>query len=403
MRRDVNRAVRLPKLNAPWRRERGEQVRKPPDSAAQWRYTSAMSIPDPATCYAAMAARDRAFDGVFFVGVTSTGIYCRPVCPARTPLLKNCTFHASAEAARAAGFRACKRCRPESAPGSPAWVGTAASVRRALALIDGGALDAVDAPVAVEALGDKLGVGARQVRRLFARHLGVSPVAVAQAKRLAAAVRLIDEGRLPMAQVAATAGFGSVRRFNEVFAAVHGETPANRRKCASGATHMHLTLTRHASPVAELLLVTDAEGRLRALDFTDYEERMHRLLVRHYGSVTLVEGAAPPAIIAALDRYFAGDLAALDAIPIATGGTEFQRTVWAALRRIPAGKTSGYGALAASIGKPGAARAVGLANGLNPIGIVVPCHRVIGASGALTGYAGGIERKKWLLEHEGSK
>ncbi|MBC7504506.1 MAG: methylphosphotriester-DNA--protein-cysteine methyltransferase family protein, partial [Sandarakinorhabdus sp.] len=215
-----------------------------------------MTIPDPEACYAAMLRRDRAFDGVFFVGVTSTGIYCRPVCPARTPLQRNCTFHGSAAAAVTAGFRACKRCRPESAPGSPAWAGSAASVTRALTLIDAGALDAGDAPVAVEALGDKLGVGARQVRRLFARHLGVSPVAVAQAKRLAAAVVLIDAGALPMTEVALSAGFGSVRRFNEVFAAVHGETPAARRNRMMGARMMQLTLGRYAAPMAELLVVT---------------------------------------------------------------------------------------------------------------------------------------------------
>lgn len=357
-----------------------------------------MTIPDPDACYAAMARRDAAFDGVFFVGVTSTGIYCRPICPARTPLRRNCTFHVDAPAAVAAGFRACKRCRPESAPGSPAWAGTAASVARALALIDNGGLD--DA-VPVEALGDRLGVGARQVRRLFAWHLGVSPVAVAQARRLAAAVVLIDAGAMPMAEVALSAGFGSVRRFNEVFAGVHGETPAARRKRMIGTRQMQLTLTRHASPVGELLVVTDGDGVLRALDFSDYAVRMQRLLARHYGTFVLVEGAAPVAIIAAITRYFDGDLAALDAIPVATGGSDFQKQVWAALRAIPAGTTSGYGALAARIGRPGAARAVGLANGSNPIGIVVPCHRVIGASGALTGYAGGVERKRWLLAHEG--
>ena len=356
-----------------------------------------MRIPAPEACYAAMLRRDRAFDGVFFVGVTSTKIYCRPVCPARTPLLKNCTFHADAAAAVAAGFRACKRCRPESAPGSPAWAGSAASVTRALTLIDAGGLD--DA-VPVEALGDRLGVGARQVRRLFARHLGVSPVAVAQAKRLAAAVALIDGGTLPMAEVALSAGFGSVRRFNEVFAAVHGETPAARRKRMVGERQMQLILSRYAAPVAELLLVTDGDGVLRALDFSDYEERMRRLLARHYGVVSLIEGPLPAALTAALDAYFGGDLTALDAVPVATGGSDFQRQVWAALRAIPAGTTSGYGALAARIGRAGAARAVGLANGLNPIGIVVPCHRVIGASGALTGYAGGVERKRWLLAHE---
>lgn len=362
-----------------------------------------MTIPDPDTCYAAMQARDRRYDGVFFTCVKTTGIYCRPVCPARPPFQKNCLWVATAAEAEAKGFRACKRCRPESAPGSPAWNGTATSVRRALTLIDQGALDSTDAPVPVEALGDKLGVGARQVRRLFARHLGVSPVAVAQAKRLAAAVTLIDESDLPMAEVAAGAGFGSVRRFNEVFAAIHGETPLARRKRMTGTQTMHLTLARYAAPLAELLIVTDAEGHLRALDFADYEERMRRLLARHYGAFELAGGTAPAAITAALDAYFAGDLTALDSVAVATGGTAFQKSVWAALRQIPVGETLGYGALAARLGKPGAARAVGLANGLNPIGIVVPCHRVIGASGTLTGYAGGVERKAWLLAHEGAR
>ena len=362
-----------------------------------------MTIPDPDTCYAAMQVRDRRYDGVFFTCVKTTGIYCRPVCPARPPFQKNCLWVATAAEAEAKGFRACKRCRPESAPGSPAWNGTVTSVRRALTLIDQGALDSTDAPVPVEALGDKLGVGARQVRRLFARHLGVSPVAVAQAKRLAAAVTLIDESDLPMAEVAAGAGFGSVRRFNEVFAAIHGETPLARRKRMTGTRAMQLTLSRFAAPVSDLLVISDADGLLRALDFADFEERMHRLLARHYGRYTLVEGPVPAAIEQALTRYFAGDLGALDDVAVATGGTQFQKSVWAALRRIPAGQTLGYGALAASLGKPGAARAVGLANGLNPIGIVVPCHRVIGASGTLTGYAGGVERKAWLLAHEGAR
>lgn len=361
-----------------------------------------MNPPDPATCYAAMQARDRRFDGVFFTCVKTTGIYCRPVCPARAPLLKNCRFAATAAQAQGWGFRACKRCRPESVPGSPAWQGSAASVRRALGLIDAGGLDTIDAPVPVEALGDRLGVGERQVRRLFAKHLGVSPVAVAQAKRLAAAVRLVDAGVLPMAQVAADAGFGSVRRFNEVFQSVHGESPVARRRRTRGATPMQLTLSRYAAPAFDLLLVTDGDGVLRALDFSDFEERMLRLLARHYGAFTLAAGTAPAAVVSALDGYFGGDLAALDGLAIATGGTAFQKSVWAALRRIPAGQTTGYGALAALLGNPGAARAVGLANGSNPIGIVVPCHRVIGANGALTGYAGGVERKRWLLAHEGA-
>ncbi len=356
-----------------------------------------MTMPDHATCYAAIAVRDPAADGRFFVCVRTTGIYCRPVCPARTPFAKNVTFVATAAEAVAAGYRACKRCRPDAAPGSAAWAGTAASVRRALALIDAGGLDATK----VDALGDRLGLGERQVRRLFGKHLGAPPVAVAQARRLAAANVLIDEDRLPMSEVALASGFGSVRRFNELYRAVHGEAPATRRARVTKGSAMHLTLSRYAAPEADLLIVTEGDT-LRALDFADFDERMRTLLARHYGAVTLTEGPLPPSIAAALDAYFNGDLTALDTVPVATGGSDFQRAVWAALRAIPVGTTTGYGALAASLGKPGAARAVGLANGANPIGIVVPCHRVIGANGKLTGYAGGVERKAWLLKHEGA-
>ena len=375
-------------------------VRKPPDF--RWRQSYNLDMhTDPAACYAALLARDTAADGRFFTCVVTTGIFCRPVCPARPPYFENCHFVATAADAVAAGFRACKRCRPESVPDSPAWLGSAASVKRALGLIDGGALDP-ESGAPVEALGDRLGLGARQVRRLFARHVGSPPVAVAQARRLAIAAELIDVGSMPLGQVALAAGFGSVRRFNELYRNVHGETPADRRRRAMKGHAMQLTLSRYDSPVGQLLVVTDADNILRALDFFDFEERMRTLLGRHYGVVVLTEGEAPAAVTEALDAYFAGNLSALESLAIATGGSDFQRSVWAALRRIPAGTTTGYGTLAGVLGKPGAARAVGLANGANPIGIVVPCHRVIGASGALTGYAGGIERKRWLLRHEGA-
>lgn len=157
---------------------------------------------------------------------------------------------------------------------------------------------------------------------------------------------------------------------------------------------------RIASPVGAILVVWDDDGALRALDFEDYEARMQRLLRRHYGDYRLLPAEAPAAITDALAAFFAGDLAALAALPVRTNGTAFQRRVWTALRTIPPGRTSSYGALATAIGAPTASRAVGLANGANPIAIVVPCHRVIGANGALTGYGGGLDRKRWLLEHE---
>jgi methylated-DNA-[protein]-cysteine S-methyltransferase len=163
-----------------------------------------------------------------------------------------------------------------------------------------------------------------------------------------------------------------------------------------------LTLDRVATPVGEVLLVTDAEGAVRALDFADYEARMTRLLARHAPGAALVEGRAPGAVRRAVEAWFGGDLTALDGLTVRTGGTAFQRTVWAALRAIPAGETRSYGQLAAAIGAPRAVRAAGLANGQNPVAVIVPCHRVIGADGTLTGYAGGLERKRWLLKHEGA-
>jgi methylated-DNA-[protein]-cysteine S-methyltransferase len=164
-----------------------------------------------------------------------------------------------------------------------------------------------------------------------------------------------------------------------------------------------LMLDRLETPIGEALLITDEDGRLRAFDWNDYDERLRRQLRRHYGAqVPLADGRAPQPIRAALDAYFAGDLAQLDGIECRTAGTPFQRAVWAALRAIPVGQTLSYGALAATLNAPKAMRAVGLANGANPIGVVVPCHRVIGADGSLTGYGGGLERKRWLLAHEGA-
>jgi methylated-DNA-[protein]-cysteine S-methyltransferase len=164
---------------------------------------------------------------------------------------------------------------------------------------------------------------------------------------------------------------------------------------------MHqLELERVPSELGTMLLVTDAQGRLRALDWVDYEARMRDLLRKQVGAVTLRERESPSDARRALLRYMAGDLCALDALEVEHGGTPFQRRVWAALRAIPVGDTVSYGELARRIDLPTGARAVGLANGQNAIGIVVPCHRVIGANAKLTGYAGGLRRKQWLLDHE---
>ena len=167
---------------------------------------------------------------------------------------------------------------------------------------------------------------------------------------------------------------------------------------------LDLTLLRAAlaTPLGPATLVFDEAGTLRAFDWESHEARLQRLLKRHYGERVLRPAAAPRMLAAAFDRYFAGELEALTAVPWATAGTDFQQKVWRALCAIPAGRTESYGQLAARIGHPSAVRAVGLANGANPVGVVVPCHRVIGANGLLTGYGGGLERKQWLLDHEGA-
>lgn len=181
---------------------------------------------DASTCSRARYARDPRFDGRFFIGVLTTRIYCRPICPARPPKEENVRYFATAAAAAEAGLRPCLRCRPEAAPGTPAWVGTSATVSRALRLISESALE----DGGVETLSSRLGIGSRHLRRLFLQHLGASPVAVAQTRRLHFAKRLLNETSLPMHQVALASGFGSVRRFNACFQKTYGRAPSKLRK-----------------------------------------------------------------------------------------------------------------------------------------------------------------------------
>jgi AraC family transcriptional regulator of adaptative response / DNA-3-methyladenine glycosylase II len=194
---------------------------------------------DRDACYRALEARDGHFDGRFFTGVLSTGVFCRPICPARTPRFENCVFFPTAAAACSAGFRACRRCRPEISPGVPAWGGTVATVTRALRLI------AEEGPEAgnLEALAARLGVGSRHLRRLFRRHVGASPVVISQVQRAFLAKQLIADSRLSLAQVALAAGFGSVRRFNAVMQRTFGGPPRHlRRSAGSAASELTLRL-----------------------------------------------------------------------------------------------------------------------------------------------------------------
>jgi AraC family transcriptional regulator, regulatory protein of adaptative response / DNA-3-methyladenine glycosylase II len=286
---------------------------------------------DHDACYRAISQRDVRFDGRLFIGVKTTGIYCRPVCPARTPRSENVNFYPTAAAAQEAGFRPCLRCRPETAPDMGAWRGTSNTVSRALGLIELGALDAAD----VDALANRLGVGERQLRRLFRQHLGASPVAVAQTRRVLLAKQLIHETRLPMTEIAFAAGFGSVRRFNETFQTLFDRAPGALRRASgpeisAGARGEVSLLLRYQPPYdwAAMLRFMQAHAipGVESIAGDSYSRTIELDGVQGMATVRPADGnalratirfarlSALPAIIARLRRVF--DLAA-DPVAIA--------------------------------------------------------------------------------------
>ena len=296
-----------------------------------------MELLDRRTYYRVFQTHDARFDGRVFVGVTSTGIYCRPICPARMPRFENCRFFASAAAAQEAGFRPCLRCRPEIAPDLAFWRGTANTVSRALALIAEGALD--EDAAGVEALAERLGVGGRQLRRLFRQHLGASPIAVAQTRRVLFAKQLLHDTRLPMVEVAMSAGFGSVRRFNETFRDLFGRPPSALRRKGGADTSardgvtlrlayrppydwpgMLAALSARAAPGNEWV-EDDVWHRQIELDGTEGSVAVTHLPARNSVAVTIrfPSVKALPTIVARIRRVF--DLGA----DIATIGSHLAR------------------------------------------------------------------------------
>ena len=263
----------------------------------------------------ARQSRDRRFDGRFFIGVVTTGIYCRPICPVKPPRPQNVRFYPSAAAAQQAGFRPCRRCRPETSPGTPAWLGSSATVSRALRLIAQGALD----QGGVDALAARLGIGARHLRRLFAEHLGASPLAVSSTRRVHFARRLIDETHLPMSDVAHASGFGSIRQFNHAVRATFGRAPSALRARAArdaetgGPIRLRLAyrppfdwpalvdfLAARATPGVESVdasayrRVVELGGALRVLRVTHDADAAQLVLE--------LEGADPPHLMRAVER-----------------------------------------------------------------------------------------------------
>jgi AraC family transcriptional regulator of adaptative response/methylated-DNA-[protein]-cysteine methyltransferase len=342
------------------------------------------SLPSPEEMRRAFARRDASYDGVFFTGVKTTGIFCRPSCPARRPLARNIEFFPSVREALFAGFRACKRCRPLDTDGRPpAWVGR---LQAEVESDPGRRLAARDLRAR--------GIEPARARRWFLRHWGTTFHAYARARRLAQALGAIRTGA-SLDDAALDHGFESLSGFRDAFARVLRGTPGRSRS----ADCIRLGWIR--TPLGPMVAGATSAG-ICLLEFTDRRmlEAQLRSLDRHLGLPAL-PGASPhiERLRAALDEYFAGRRREFD-LPLVAPGTPFQERVWQELRRIPYGETRSYADLARRIGRPKAVRAVARANGMNRMALLIPCHRVVETGGGLGGYGGGVWRKRRLLDLE---
>ena len=336
---------------------------------------------DTNAAWAAFEARDRAQDGRFVGAVRTTGIYCKPSCPARHPKREHVEFFAAPAEARAAGYRACLRCRPDEVGRDREAV--AAAVR----LIEA----AEDVPRLAE-LASAVGYAPHHFQRLFTRDLGVSPAAYARALRARRTEENLDEDK-SVTDVIYDSGYSAPSRFYAEARDRLGMTPSAWRDGGRGET---INWTISESPLGPMLVAATAKGICR-LSFDEGEEALRRrfpnaTLVADRGAMaSLVEGA-----LAAVKQP-----SAMPDLPLDIAGTAFQQAVWQELRRIPAGETRSYADIAAAVGKPGAVRAAGSANGANHVAVLIPCHRVVRSDGSLGGYAYGLERKRRLLDAEG--
>jgi AraC family transcriptional regulator of adaptative response/methylated-DNA-[protein]-cysteine methyltransferase len=336
---------------------------------------------DADTAWAAFMRRDRAWDGRVIGAVHTTGIYCKPSCPAKRPKRENVTFYATGEEALAAGYRPCRRCKPDE-------VGRdREAVARAVKLIE-----AAEDPLTLDELAEAVGYAPHHFQRLFKRDLGVSPAEYARGLRnQRAQAALKANGRVTDAIY--DAGYSGPSGFYSDAKERLGMTPSAWRNGGRGET---IRWTHFDSPLGQMLIAATSKGICR-LTFDDTEASLRRFfpqatIVRDDGGLKeLVEGA-----LEAIEHPLA-----MPDLPIDVAGTAFQEAVWRELRKIPAGETRSYAEIAAAIGHPKAVRAVGSANGDNHVCVLIPCHRVIRSDGSLGGYGGGLHRKKKLLASEG--
>lgn len=342
-----------------------------------------MKTIDENRAWAAFEQRDRTWDGRVIGAVRTTGIYCKPSCPARRPKRENVEFFLDAEAARVAGYRPCLRCKPDE-------VGRdRAAVARAVRLIE-----QAEEVLSLAELASAVGYAPHHFQRLFTRDVGVSPAQYARGLRAKRATIALEENRT-VTEAIYEAGYAAPSRFYADAKERLGMTPSAWRDGGRGAT---IRWTVVPSSLGPLLIAATDKGICR-LTFEDDDRSLRRIfpnatLVEDDGSMgELVKGA-----LAAVERP-----AAAPELPLDVAGTAFQEAVWRELRKIPAGETRSYAQIAAAVGKPGAVRAAGSANGANHVAVLIPCHRVVRSDGSLGGYAGGIERKRRLLEAEGHR
>lgn len=338
---------------------------------------------DEDTLFAALIARDPAYEGFAYVGVTTTGVFCRLTCPARKPKRANVVFFSCKDAAQNAGFRPCLRCRPLDA-------------KRPVS----GALETLRDKVRSEperrwSADDlrALGFDPSTVRRAFQREYGVTFAQYARSQRLGMAVSTLRKGGSVMdAQL--DAAYESASGFREAIGKLIGDAPAR-------TTGRQILVAQWLdTPIGAMLAVADETG-VHLLEFSERKALPAEIarLKERVGPICFGHNDVIEALAREIAQYFAGERISFD-VPVVQRGTPFEASVWSALRQIPLGDTRSYGEIARSMNRPEAARAVARANGANQVAIIVPCHRVIGADGSLTGYGGKLWRKKWLLEHE---
>ncbi|MBR2815055.1 MAG: bifunctional DNA-binding transcriptional regulator/O6-methylguanine-DNA methyltransferase Ada [Reyranella sp.] len=352
-----------------------------------------LSLPDADTCWQAVQRRDRAHNGRFWFSVKTTGVYCLPSCAARPPLRGNVAFHASPEAAEAAGFRPCKRCKPRD------WradLGLSKPVARACELFDA---ETADSPPSLAAVARRVGLSSGALSKRFLAELGVNPRDWLIARKRQRFRRALRDGS-SVAEAIYGAGYGSPSRVYESSDRALGMTPATYAKGGAGA---HIDYTTVQSDYGRVLVAATEKG-IAAVFLGDDDRALEKDLKQDFPAAEIErndEGLGAR-VKAVLSRLYGRKPSALDApdVPLDIVGTAFQWKVWKALTEIPPGETRTYGEIAVRIGAPKSARAVGRACATNQAAVVIPCHRAVGASGALTGYRWGVARKERLLAEE---